>query len=512
MSLVLSPPKLVLLAVRLATSADIDAFAFLIAQHGSILRRDLVLRILLTYLPETVKSSRYVPLVQQLATSGDVTSAEPVEPDYGDLEALPEAEASKKVRKLHLLPLAWKDAPFDCEDDPITLFLLRRAHRVDEEAGLLTQLPDLIFPFAHHAPGISTWIESTLLPLLRRNYEYYPQAAIPHTLAEFHDLSDQAAVAFLLSNTGAQEQDYPFVGRDLRGLIGPWLFGKLRQMQGAGGPSSPAKKTSHSAWEAVLEWLTFQASKNWKVAVQAVEQWDGPSDFDLGDFADLWLEESEQEQLEHRYARAALAAAYSIAEAAVDALSGSHQIVLKIKTLLDHGHGMSLQDAASTLPAVSELANHELLSPSSAAHMRKDLLAESNPLTSPAGAAPQLLNALIISAFILTRAGSPCSVKRAGDLVFLQDEREQKSEATKLIHSIARKAPKNDDQYWTRAREEILWLGTWGVGDSATSSNASVAGLFGKVKKDFLEIEILKAFLANMRKFSDVIVSFMAMT
>src|SRR5690349_4528130 len=54
MALLLSPAKLVLLAVHCAVAGDVDSLTTLAARHGTVLRKDLLLRILLTYLPETV--------------------------------------------------------------------------------------------------------------------------------------------------------------------------------------------------------------------------------------------------------------------------------------------------------------------------------------------------------------------------------------------------------------------------------------------------------------------------
>ncbi len=55
MALVLSAPKIVLLAAELSTKADIDGLAALAARHGNVLRKEILLRILLTYLPRSAE-------------------------------------------------------------------------------------------------------------------------------------------------------------------------------------------------------------------------------------------------------------------------------------------------------------------------------------------------------------------------------------------------------------------------------------------------------------------------
>ena len=355
MTLVLSAPKLVLLAVQLAAKADIDSLAFLAAHHGTVLRKDLLLRILLTYLPETLKSEKYVSFIEEIE-AGDFETRDPVAIDCSSVEHLTDEVALKRVRKLHLLQLTWPDAPEEATEDPTTLFLLRRAYNVDEEAGLLTQLPDLLVPFLDHSPCIRTWTISVLLPLLRRNYEYYPQDSIPQTLSAFEHLNDRAAVSLLLSQTGAREEDYPLVGRDLRGLLGPWLYNEKRWETRKSGQKAPDSLDEGAqgiklcpGWEQLLVWLTTQASKSWKVAVSAIEQWDGPEDIDLGGYGQMWLDDAEQEYLERRYARAALAAAYLIPEGHTEALTGAYTIAAKIATLLDQDPLPPLQTAASLL-------------------------------------------------------------------------------------------------------------------------------------------------------------------
>ncbi|TEA09975.1 Protein transport protein sec39 [Colletotrichum sidae] len=330
MSLVLPPPKLVLLAVHLAINADIDNLASLTSRYPIVLRKDLVLRILLTYLPETVNSSDYVLFIEELST-GEIADRQAGDIDCTIVESLSDDDAIKRVRKLRLSPLAWDYAPFDTDGDPITLFLLRRAHRVDEEAGLLTQVPDLLRPFLQYAPDIRVWTVSTVLPLIRRNYDYYPTDGAPCTLAEFQSLPDVTAVSALLSQTGRRPGDYHLIGRDLRGLLMPWLHSNARWRQGTTGSHDepPVEGPYCQGWERALEWLLAQSGSNWRAAVAAVEQWGGAVDVDLGAYDAVWLSEEQQQYLDRRYARAVLACAYLVPEATEEALEGAHQMLRK---------------------------------------------------------------------------------------------------------------------------------------------------------------------------------------
>lgn len=508
MSLALSPPKILLLAAELAAKADINGLRHLAARYDVVLRKDILLRILLTYLPEALPSNKYVGLLEE------IERGEYSEDDYGEIDAsavegLSDQQAVKKVRKLNLLQLSSPETPSDAANDSTTQFLLRRAYKVDEEAGLLDTLPDLLVPFLDHSPCIRTLMVSAILPLLRRNFEYYPTSPIPHTLHSFQRLPDRTAVSLLLGLTGDSTEDRSPVARDLRGLVGPWLYNEKRWATRTD-DSGQADQTREPpgleqqlcpGWAEVLEWLTTKASRSWKVAVSAINEWDGPGDVDLGGYGAMWLNEQEQEHLEQTYARAALASVYLIPEASPEALLGAHSIITKIMGLLDQDPGSPLQTAASLLPPVSAQEVGSLLSAQNAMWLRNDLLRYSNRLTSPTKAATQLLQGLTLSAYLLTEHGAPCTVRRAGELALLQEERDQKSEAAKLINSLSNGGRKSDDKYWIKARDGILWLRDWGSEEERTSpEEQQIKGVFGELKREYLEIEILKALLANTRK------------
>ncbi len=250
----------------------------------------------------------------------------------------------------------------------------------------------------------------------------------------------------------------------------------------------------------MLQWLTAQAAKSWRVAAKAIEQWDGPSDADLGGHAAMWFDDQEQEYLERRYARAALACVYLIPGASEEALAAAHSIVAKIISLLDQDPIPPLATDLSLLSHISPSVDiTPLVMPRNAIYLRKDLLDEANVLTAPAHDATELLHGLILSAALMHKMGTPCTVRRAGELALLQNEREQTAEALKLIHWVAANGPKNDDRFWIKARNEILWLRDWGADDDWGLSEASPtgSGVFGHVKREAIEAEFLKVILTN---------------
>lgn len=508
-----SPAKAVLLAVQLASKADIPTLRTLIAQHRKTLRTELVLRILLSHLPESTNSSKYVPFLEDLVSANIVEDSEHAV-DTSGVEFFDDGEAKKRVRKLNLLPLRWPSAPEDAPDDPLVLFLIHRSILIDANTGLIIQLPELLSPFLHHSTYLRTWMISTILPLLRFNYEYHPEEVALLTIPKFEALDDRAGVKLLLSRTGKNVEDVT-VGRDLRGLVGPWMYGdtllkrrKLRRSSAfdisiAIPDNAPTLEHKYAGWEEVFKWMFNQAASSWKTAVEVVEQWDGPGDVDLGTYADgtEWLDEDDQLHLERRYARAVIASAYTIQETSEEALNGVQRILTRIITLLDKDRIPTLQAAAAILTPVPVFESIKL-SRQTNQDFRNGFQDEDNVVTAPTDDSIRLLHALLISAFLCTRLKCHINIKTAGSLVCLQDEDEQKSVFTLIMKSTAQ-GPKDDDKYWNRLRNEILWLRSWGEEELSGGPGAKIGrGIFGCLPKEFIETELLKALLANTRTYT----------
>lgn len=503
MASALSPAKVVLLASHFTTNADLTSLSSLAAQHAPVLHKEVLLRILLTYLPETLHPKAYVPFLQKLDADQLEDSLNGVY-DTSLVDHLSDEQASKAVKKLHLLHLSQIETLPQDTPDPLASFLFRRCYRMDEEAGMLARLPDLLLPFLQRAPTIATWMVSTILPLLRRNYEYYPQQSAQSSLLEFQNLPDRNAIEYLLAETGTRDDGYGLLGRDLRGLVGPWLYDDSRWMLGAVDDSSASQTSGTGAmscpgWEYVLGWLLTKASSSWRTAFQVIEQWDGPQDVDLGHGVSMWLRESQQQYLDQTYGRAALASAYLIPEATVEGLEGAYQISRKIKSLMDQEPDSSLESAASKLSKVPFFEHPVLMGAKAASFLRNELLSSSNPLTTPSATSIELLMAIILSAFLLTRAGMSCTVRRAGDLVFLKDKREQKNELTRLIRAISNGAVRTGDEHWIQHRREILWLHSWG-NKGEPESLTYTFGIFSMLSLQEIETEILRALLSDTRK------------
>ena len=142
---------------------------------------ELFLRILLTFLPETVAPPRYIPLLQELAPD-DADERKPTDADISAIEDFTEDEARDRVRRLRLLRLQDVESTLPESIDPLAAFLIHRARRIDAQTGLLDFGPQLLIPFLNHSEHVRMWYIGRLPPLLRSD-DYHPQAVIDCYLA-----------------------------------------------------------------------------------------------------------------------------------------------------------------------------------------------------------------------------------------------------------------------------------------------------------------------------------------
>ncbi|KAI9775223.1 MAG: hypothetical protein M1839_001341 [Geoglossum umbratile] len=514
----LSPAKALLLAARLTTDSNIPGLRTLATVHPDTLRLRLVLRLLLTFLPESTSPPLYVPFVQELASGPCGRGDAAVELDCSFVKDLTDAEARKRARRLHLVDLSAASINPQPASDDITLFLVSRAHRVDAQTGLLTLLPQLVVPFLGHSEYLRTWFISTVLPLLRLSYEYYPQEGAAFSLAAFEKLSEQAGVGVLLGRAGGGgnvgEGEKARVGRDLRGLVGPWMYGatgsKRRKLGGAAssddmpsvhGMGSATQEHSESAWSYVFQWIVDMAATEFSVAVEAIEQWDGPGDIDLGDYGvdRSYMDDNLRSSAQKQYAQSAIAAALATTDTSTEAFEGIQRILVRVASLMDIKLPSPESTSSTSLPVLNPSSgiptNISLLHLS-----RSNLLHIDNPVTTPTEGLLSLLNVLTLSASILGKLGHGLPLARVAELYLFGTEGDQKGVLQRVLHSVSG-GPKRDEKAWRRLRREIMWLWGWGA-DSPGAGNSEpmrALGVLGRVGYDVLETEMLKALLSDTR-------------
>ncbi|RDW93331.1 secretory pathway Sec39 family protein [Aspergillus mulundensis] len=497
----LSGAHVILLATSLCATGNPSFLPQLQARCPATLTAERLLRIVLTFLPESTEPKSYVPVVQTIV-EGPISRSDSDDVDVSPVKDLSEATARKRVRKLRLLPLKYPgDEDSQDSTDLLTIFLIHRAHRIDSETSLQPLILDLLLPFYQRSPVIRTWLVSCLLPLLRLNYEYYPSQDKSCSVETLSSLDDQTATNILLSMAGTRKNDTDLI-KNLRGLVGPWMYGsnrprRQRFSQTARRNSIPLSQINvneddgTSGWEYVNEWLLSRSSADPEAVVTAFVNWDGPEDVDLGGYVgeEEKLSNDQSKQLRFRYGQAGLAVIYHSPEVS---LEGSIRVLERVASLLGSEGSLSITSDSSALPSVEFDAN-PIQSASRATLFQNALLTPKNPLTYPSPSSISFLSGLLLSLRVLKELGHPIPCRTATNICLHSNEDMQLFELRSMMTSIAQSRPGKD---WRTVRQKLLWLRDWKSEKERTaSSDLSCHGLFYRVPLDAIEAEILKVLL-----------------
>ena len=531
----LSPAKCILLTIHYASEGNIKALHSFTPTRLDALEPELVLRILLTYLPESLEPQEYRGYVEEVASRLYLdVDREDIEVDTTPAQDMSEEQAQRKVKKLKLLEIHPPTYPPHAPKDLLTRFLCHRAYRIDAETGLLNLVPQLIEPFLDRNSYLRTWYISVVLPLLRLEFEYYPDAEnTTMGLRDFEELHGRRGIDFLMQ-TAAEEGDVKSGGgssqhtnaaRDIKGLVGPWMYGHTDRKRRKLNPEDDAPTeqdkselscrlgkialdgvsaedaTGHD-WEYMYRWLVFHARENFPLAVHAVEDWDGPGDVDLGNLntgnADRYLDEDVQIKLEAQYAQAVFACCYAVEADTQQTIHGAHTVLARLAELLDFIPPPDLATSVDSLPKIERHAT--LLDESQTlADLEPDaLLKPKHPLTTPRLETYMLLQMMVYSAYQFSGLGHPISLVNVAKLHFYASEQEQITVMQKILRGLSSGARKDAAQ-WAADRAKIMWLWNWGI-DVDDEAAANGAGVLGKIKRETFEEEMLKCFTESSCK------------
>jgi hypothetical protein len=508
----LSKEQCALLAVHFASEADIAALRQLLSLRPDAFDFEFLLRCLLTYLPETTAPSSYTALVDAIAHGKQLETNESDSIDTASVQSLSVSKARKRVKTLHLLPLSHSAYCPESEfPEPLVRFLVYRAHLIDQQTGLLDLLPPLITPFLNQYPSLRTWFLSNVLPLHRLENEFTAGSDRTHTLEEVEVASDERGVEIWLSGalhrSDGRKINGEDIARDLRSLVGPWMYGSsARKRKRADHDSADSKRRRSSlslqlglsasedsrpeGWDVPYYKLVETAKDNFPAVSETFSQWNGPLDVDLEEYDEPALSSEEETKTTNRFVQAAYSSIYHADGTDKRTISAAYNVLGKIASLSN----------AKPLPGLqTQLADlHQLQARSDMfkgiESVRSDidsLMQEKNPLTKNS---PQSLNFArfcIISAHVLDHLGHPISISGAAKTRNMLTMEEQASMFGRLVHSLVngQKPPRME---WALIRLHLLWLWGWGSESSDTG-----LGMFGKVNKVSLEKDFLEALLST---------------
>lgn len=489
-----------LLAAQYATESNITALRALTALRDTELPLELILSILLTFLPEETDPPLYLEYLNELATGSRTPGEDPAASlDFASVEEVSNARAKKRRRALELLPVVHPLYVAETELDPLSHFLIHRAHRIDSQSGLLDIIPQLIVPFLGHSEYLRTWFISTVLPLLRLSYEYYPQSTTS-SLDEFAGLKGKRAIDYQLSNVRhASGVDTHNAARDLKGVVAPWICGatdrKRRRLTSEGRRASIAHEQAQEPddWDCLFQWLLYTSKEYLSLVATAVSEWDGPEDMDLGGYEEGrdYVGAEQQRQLEMKYVQTALASLYLVDKSDLHSLRTAHSILIRICELLNHDPPPDLSIGVEALPLYD--LTEPLLHSSTASLLREDRLLEpENNITKPTPGSVRILELVLFSTCVLSTLQLPLSIREVAKMTLRDDYSEQFSLLQKILHTLS-SGPKKDGDQWTVTRSKLLWLWNWGTDKHDNDRHAQ--GLFGMLERKTIETEVLKALL-----------------
>ncbi|OAL43525.1 secretory pathway Sec39 [Pyrenochaeta sp. DS3sAY3a] len=498
----LSGPHCVLLAVQYATEANVPGLRALTALRDADLPLELTLSILLTYLPEELAPSSYTELLDDLATDSRNPGDDPAAHVHtSPVDQLSNARAKKRRSALELLPVIHPLYAAEADLDLLSHFLIHRAHRIDAQTGLLDSIFPLVSPFLQHSEYLRAWFISTVLPLLRLSYEYYPQNPAP-SLDEFAQLKGKRAIDYQLSNaTSAGEKDGQDIARDLQSVVAPWLCGandrKRRRIASEGRRASIAQEQTHEPddWDCLFQWLLHTSRDHLELVNTAMNEWDGPEDMDLGGYEEGrdYVGDEQQRRLEIKFAQTALACLYLIEKNDSDSLQTAHSLLRRLCDLLNLDPPPDLNVGLDSLPTY-DLKN-PILQDSTTSLLREERLLEAeNVISNPGRDSVRIAELVTFSAAVLLSLQHPVSIREVAEMSLRDDYSEECSLLQKILHNLVN-GSKKDKSQWETIRSKLMWLWNWGTNKHDNDRHAQ--GIFGMLERKTVETEILKALLES---------------
>lgn len=499
----LSAAHVILLATELCSTADFESLQALQHHRSDILKAELCCRILLTFVSGNEDPNEYVPLLKQLRGVA-IQYALEERIDIAAVKALSQEDARKRIRKMHLRRLEPLDFDQSSSDDVVVRFVIQQACRLDAETGDLPAILQLVEPFINDTELLRRWLISNLLPLLRLDYEYYSDGGPGLSLEAFRRFEGSAGLHILLQRAKTAEGK-TYIGRDLRGIVGPWMYGappsKWRKPSHSfRGASTNVQKSSSARqepkWQDVNEWILRTSLDDFYLAAEAICSWSGPGDVDLGGYegpAEPITEELTT--LSMKYGQAALATVYAMNLTSPEATQKSWCILERLGDIAKVEQPRNI-DAKSILPDRSVPLERIIAMPRGALSY-DTLLEHDNALTWPSSESLNFLEAILISLRFLgddLHCQQQLSCRSATNLCLFATMQIQQQEMHKILQNFARVASLDTD--WHSFREKILWLSRWSTkGSLGENDKEDRRALFWRVSNEDVETEIFKAML-----------------
>ena len=495
----LSDAQVLVLAAQLIATPNLPAFRVLSATRRDLLTSVIIYRTLLTYLPLDADLELEHDLallltdVDQDFANFNILDA-PVNVD--DLEVPSPSHAEQSLPELRLVKVPLYHSLES--GDPLSNFVVAWIHELERFSGIPASALALVDQFALRHPTLKTWSDTYLLPLHHLQNDFYPEQATSLSLHDLEATQGQTGVEVLLA-FAAQSGASSTIGRDLEEVVTPWVRGsnrvKRRKVSRTGLEET---NTSTTTWDDVNEWLLQTSHRNYHLAADAVQQWNGPTPLNAST-EDLDQANSDSDDMVS-YVRTVLAMIY-VSDHSDDAT----RISTKKLLLQRAAHLAQLMPPGfdQPLPDIPEAGN--LSGASRADLLENSFLSTRNLLTRPSTDIIELLYGVLSTQSLLTELRIDSTTRSVTSIVLFESEERQKQELRTILNQVPRMTRSNFS--WLDVRSRLLWLRTWSS-DHSRGRAAPVAYLSG-TSEEYLESQIADAMLAasEFRSVKDIYLS-----
>lgn len=465
---------IVLLAVQLTSDGDLDGLQRLVCHHREVLPETLLYRLLLSFYPvETPEQSLLIDFLKSLRQDSIYTvDSKDTKFDSSILD-LTRADAVRQCRALRLQPIPHHTA--EDNGNGLSSFIIEWVKRLDLLGGAVQPLAEFVEQFVEQDPKLQLWYEAYLVPVVRLQYEFYPEMEDVLGVQDLEALSGERAVSVLLQYA-KRKHDPMDIARDLDYVVAPWVRGTSRAKRRKVDRSHKEMSMEETTWESVNDWLVAESLNDFDVAAKAFVEWKGPLE-------DL---QSSNETLAH-FAQTGMAIIYGCSRTTTDSLSICRDILGKAASVAQLAPpDLSTPEPEIVLPRDygQEFDEMGLLSNS--------LTKRGNQFTQISDSSILLLVGLFATCNILLEWGLPSAIGDLARNCVFGLEMRHKDELRRLLRHIPRLTRKETN--WRTLRRQVLWLRSWSSSQQTSLDHRQPAYL-SRLSLKYVEVQMLEALL-----------------
>ncbi|EXJ55016.1 uncharacterized protein A1O5_12755 [Cladophialophora psammophila CBS 110553] len=472
----LSDAHIVLFAVQVTSEGDLVSLLKVVRWRPDILSNTLIYRLLLSFYPaESTGKLTLVNFLQSLGDRPDDARGPETPSPEPSISNLSRNEALRRIRALSLRPIPEHRALHTHSE--LANVVVEWAKILEQLHGSAQPAGEFVQNFIGQDSDLRRWYESYLVPVIRLQYEFYPDIEDVIGLQGIETLSDAEGIQTLLQYA-VRRQNPSDVARDLDQVVSPWVRGASEAKRRRVDYSVEDTTAEVEAWESVYDWLVSTSRTEFNVAAKAYVDWSGPIENH---------QPTDMDEEVARFAQTGMAIVYGCSAASTDARNICRQVLIKAAKLLNLGPLDLFQSGPDiSVPEnfVNGLSETDLLP--------NALLKNSNNFTLVTGPSVQLLTGLLATAEILSGFSMSRNITELSHVTIFGSERRHKDELRRLLQHIPLQTRYEID--WRSVRRQLLWLHSWTEIQPVEAGQQRIAFL-SRLPIGFVETQILDALL-----------------